>query len=143
MCLKRLIDFKVNKNYGWQIFERRRTGLVQLHRHHFQRHPTIVMEGAWQTDPNNYCIRPACGFSKYKTGFHILLEFEDALDYLIESNEEVIRKVWFKDVVATGEEDILFIDPVRSAKVVVAKKRFAEPENTEEEKDVLGRISRL
>jgi len=142
MCLKRLVDFKVNKNYGWQIFKKGKTGLVQFH-HHFDLVETPVIEGAWQTDPNNYFIRPASGFGKYKTGFHILLEFEDALDSILGFEEEVIRKVWFRDVVATEEENLMYASPIRSAKVVVARERFVEPENAEEEKDVLRRISRL
>jgi len=126
MCLRRLVDFEVSKNYGWQVFIKVNTGLVQLHRHHFQRHPTIVVEGAWQTDPNNYFIRPASGFGRYKTGFHIFLEFKDALDCLDVFKDETIRKVWFKDVVATGEQELIFICPTRPAKVVVARKRYVE-----------------
>jgi len=127
MCLDRLVTFEVTKGYGWQVFRKKETGLVQLYRHHFQRHPTIVVAGAWQTDPSTYYIRPSYGFDRYKTGFHIILGFEDALGYLdhIEFDERIIRKVWFKDVVATGEE-FFSRYPARSAKVVVARKRYVE-----------------
>jgi len=125
MCLDRLVTFEVTKGYGWQVFGKRETGLIQLG-YHLDRPKMPVIEGAWQTDSNTYSLRPSSGIGIYNTGFHILLEFEDAIDYLIESNKEVIRKVWFKDVVATGEQELIFICPARPAKVVVARKRYVE-----------------
>lgn len=126
MCLRQLVEFKVTRGYGWQIFRKGRTGLLQLHCH--SDYPqTPVVEGMWQTDPNNYYIRPGCGFDTYKTGFHIMLEWEDILDYIAGLSEKVIRKVWFRDVVATGVDDLNIAYPIRSAKVVVARERFVEP----------------
>jgi len=143
MCLDRLAEFRVTKDYGWQVFGKSKTGLVQLYHHPFQRHPTLVTEGTWQADSNGYFLRSySCIFVKYyKTGFHLFTNKKDALRFASASNGGVIRKVRFRNLVAKGRQRLPSHRsyPSREANVIVVRERFVEPETKREESKNVSR----
>jgi len=129
MCLNYLAEFRVTKDYGWQVFGETAKGLVQLYRHRPQRRMPVV-EGAWQADRSNCFIRSKShNFIKYyKTGFHLFTNKKDALRYRSKSHNEVVRKVRFRNLVAKGTQRLPshLPYPVRDANVIVVRERYVE-----------------
>jgi len=122
MCLTLLADFEISKNYGWQIFRMVEEGLSYLY---FDKPFVPVLEGRWQTDPNDYYLETEYNGEQYSTGFHLFVYKKDALVYRDLNRDEVVRKVWFNNIVARGIQR-LFTAPPSTAKVVVVRERFVE-----------------
>jgi len=121
MCLDCLADFKVMKNYGWGVC-REEDGQL------FQRFGcnSLVPEETWQTDPNDYSLQTEYDGKTYRTGFHLFTRKEDALGYVSPfCDDEVIRKVRFKKVVAKGVQQLPYTLSSK-ANVVVVRERFVE-----------------
>ncbi len=137
MCLDKLEKFKVHKNYGWQVFENVGGKLHQQFHHppkvgHFPRE-MFAITNQWQHDINTYKIYPL----GYPTGFHIFLRKKDALAFKKESNlglihSLVVKKVYFKNIVAKGIQRVLLLNENRTVntKVVVARQRYIVEEGT-------------
>jgi len=125
MCLVELENFKVTQDYGWQVL-RETTGM--LYSCFFGEGPVPV--GKWQRDKFRIRDRWICAnFMKYKKGFHIFLNKEDAKTYCNDSEAYRVKKVRFKRVVARGFQDVSSPLEMKTqlAKVVVCRKRFVEP----------------
>ena len=121
MCLDELADFKVTKDYGWGVF-REEDGQL------FQRFgcESLVPEEKWQTDPNNYYLWTEYDGKVYKTGFHLFIREEDALGYVSPfCDDEVVRKVRFKKIVAKGMQQLPYTMSSK-ANVIVVRERFVE-----------------
>jgi len=131
MCLSKLEDFTVTQNYGWQVFNKEITG--ELYPCFFGDDPIPV--GKWHKDKFRICdrwIRIDVDV-RYKKGFHIFLNKEDAKTYGIRSAiSRCVKKVRFKRILARGLQEI-HSPPVegkiqtQQVKVVVCRKRFVEP----------------
>jgi len=127
MCLDELADFRISKNYGWQVLRMRGERLVQLY--YGGRPLEIVPEGVWQSDPNDYALETNDRGDPYQTGFHIFRRQADANFYknwLVAGRTGVIRKVFFKNVVATGKIAIPTNFRYIRADVIVARERLVE-----------------
>jgi len=123
MCLDELAKFKVAKDYGWGVF-REEDGQL------FQRFgcKSLVPEEKWQTDPNDYSLQTEYDGKPYRTGFHLFIREEDALGYVSPfRNDEVIRKVRFRRIVAKGKQYLPYTLSSK-ANVVVVRERYVEKE---------------
>jgi len=130
MCLSKIEDFPVTQNYGWQVFEEKKT-TGELFSCFFGGDPIPV--GKWQRDKIRIFARwiYITRSRKYKTGFHIFLNEEDAKEYCPDSEAYCMRKVRFKRVVVRGLQEIPCPAggriQTRWVEVVVCRKRFVEP----------------
>jgi len=120
MCLDELAEFKVVKDYGWEVFQERYGQLAQLCRHNTPAVP--IIEEEWQTDPNDYHLLTEYGGKVYKTGFHLFTNKGDALCY---ANGNVVRKVRFKNIVAKGKQCLPCTFSAK-ANVIVVRERYVE-----------------
>jgi len=121
MCLDELAYFKVTKSYGWGVF-REEDGQL------FQRFgcKSLVPEEKWETDPNDYSLQTEYDGKPYRTGFHLFINKEDALGYVSPfCDDEVVRKVRFKKVVAKGVQQLPYALSAK-ANVIVVRERCVE-----------------
>ena len=127
MCLSKLENFKVTQNYGWQVFRKEPTS--ELYPYFFGGDKPVPV-GEWQKDKFRIFSKCICTETdtRYKEGYHIFLNEEDAKVYFPGSDNFCIRKVWFKRVVARGLQEIPTGRLRRQVKVVVCRKRFVEPD---------------
>lgn len=136
MCLSKLEDFAVTQSHGWQTFIKSSEGLYSR----FFGNGTVPV-GEWQKDKFRIFNRWICtdNFEKYKKGFHIFLDEEDAKTFCHGIGSYCVKKVRFKKVVARGFQKINTISTPQLTKVVVCRKRFVEPDST---KDIGGRSTK-
>ena len=98
MCLDKLKQFPVKKNYGWKVFVKEGNGLYPMYRSHGNT-PFPVNE--WHTDKRNLQISLVFD-EAYRTGFHLFYLKRDARAYAL--NHETIRKTYFRGIVTTGTQ---------------------------------------
>jgi len=122
MCLDELADFKVMKNYGWAVFREWGGRLLQLYNRHLR---VPVLEGKWQADPNDYPLLTDYDGKTYRTGFHLFTNKKDALRYANPYNDEVVRRVQFRNIVAKGKQCLPCTFSAK-ANVIVVRERYVE-----------------
>ncbi len=111
MCLDTLEDFPV-KDCGWKVFIRCRDKLGGPFRNY------VFPVNKWLDANNgkgNTVLSTNDEDKKYKAGFHIYASREAAR----ESGYNVVKRVKFKEVIATGRQN--------GHKVIVAKKVLVMP----------------
>ena len=129
MCLDKLENFEVTQNHGWQVFVKQ-AGC--LYPYHFGDSPVPVRK--WQRDKfrmpgeNRWVYIDYLSGPRYRKGYHIFLNEEDARTYCPISETYCIRKVRFKKILARGLQEISADDEggTRRVRVVVCHKRFVE-----------------
>jgi len=119
MCLDELADFKVTKDYGWQVFREEDGELFQLFGCN-----SLVPEEKWQTDPNDYPLLTEYDRKPYRTGFHLFTNKKNAL-YYANPDDEVVRKVRFRKIVAKGRQCLPWTFSSK-ANVIVVRERYVE-----------------
>ena len=122
MCLQRLDDFNVKLNKddigsGWKVFVDGNCGKLHGEYHNSGERPTNKwlnekqFRGMGFTNPRWKKI-----MSRYPFGWHIFPRKEDAVKWICGSFTKVIKKVKFRNVVATGYQI--------GYKVIVAKEIY-------------------
>lgn len=138
MCLDRLEHINTKGKRGYQVFQQVEGKLYpRFHRNY--RNLSVPHSGkcevpvnTWETDPNDYHISIASDCS-YHTGFHIFLNRKHAKAYASATSiPVVIRRVRFRDVVATGIQELPILEdgltrPIPTP-VAVVRKRYVKPE---------------
>ena len=130
MCLSKLGDFKVSQNYGWQIYFKAHTGKL-FSRYYCFNNPISV--GKWQRDTfrifNRWIYIHHISDLKYRKGYHIFLNKNDAKDYLLGCSECCVKKVRFKRILHQGFQRVYNREKIpRYAKVVACRYRYVEPD---------------
>ena len=112
MCLDKLKPVSTKKGYGWKVFDKWDSKLES--RYFDIRYPT----NKWIKDKKSKPIQGdrVC----YPTGFHVFVSKEKAKDW-----GGIVRKVYYKNVVATGLQNIGFWENI-CAQVIVAKEIWIE-----------------
>jgi len=108
MCLEELVNFKITKKYGWVVLFADGEPAIQS--------DPYALFDKWQKDPNEKTIWG--GWPEefpYQTGFHIWTSKHAAKRWHTEK-DEVIKKAYFRNVVAKGTQDGHF--------VIVARERY-------------------
>jgi len=140
MCLDELADFRITKKYGYAVFIKGWSGELCQCSYHLKPDGSgpayvPVIEEEWQTDPHDYLLYTSKGPKSlrqgvfyprlpYKAGFHLFTNKKDAEYYRTMPSIEVIRKVYFKEVVAQGKQDIGLFGIKRMANVIVVRQRY-------------------
>ena len=125
MCLHKLKNFTVTQSHGWQVFVKM-SGKLYL----YNSSDGPVPVGKWQRDKFRISKRwiyiNYISDLKYKKGYHIFLNEEDAKNYCPSSKSHCIKKVRFKGVLARGLQEITTKGRTQQVRVVVCHKRFIE-----------------
>ncbi len=111
MCLCRLVDFPMTKNYGWKIFDKHSDGKL----YGFWRGGVFPVNCWLIAKPA--LIATSQTAKLYTAGFHLYASREDARK--ANYSKSTIRKVKFKDIITTGLQG--------SHRVIVAKKLLVIP----------------
>ena len=121
MCLDKLADFEVKRNYGWQFFEKAQTGELERY---FEDMSHVVAQvkypalDEWQEDTavGNLSIKTKRHLS-YPTGFHIFVTKKAAMKESYSTCS--LKKVYFKpeSIVAKGYQ-------YNNFRIIVARERY-------------------
>lgn len=134
MCLRKVIKYDIlrrfkpereNKyNIGWKVFKSYDSELHPIYKGYNNIFPINqwinekdFRPGYYYYKNNDYIDGP----NTYRTGFHIYLDKKNAIKKLESGCGEVIKKVYFKNVVAKGYE--------YKSKIVVAKEMMIPKES--------------
>ena len=130
MCLARLKDFKVSKNYGWKVFfeadgklygEIFSTDKERKINRWLDSDDYLGVEGSKR-------IMCSISYEIYSSGWHIFLRKKDAkrwakASHKLPGRDLVIRKVLFKEVVAKGEQIHCRVVVAKKIKILPQKKK--------------------
>ena len=117
MCLQQILEipeeYKTGEHVGYKV-------LVGQYYTPIMSKYIKLNEWVFDDNPNIINIFYATDMLEYKLGFHIFINRKDADDY-VQTDDDVVVKVKFKDVVAYGLEG--------SAKVIVAKQMYVDKQH--------------
>ena len=107
MCLDTVDrEISVNEGVGYKAFHRNGEQLCGMY------YGKNLVQGKWITDSNTIRIG-----KRYPAGYHIYLSKGSAELNKILSNDIIVRKCWFKGVVATGSQYCEAIVVARQIKI--------------------------
>lgn len=122
MCLDELADFEVKKNYAWQYFDPKK------HPGHLSElmSDKIVRTDEWVKDGCPTTLSCSKEAKEYKTGFHQFLYKPYGKPFSSENSfiyaTDVLRKVYFKNVVAKGY--LKAASNIPRYKIIVTRERY-------------------